>query len=203
MKSIGQIFNECGSDKESGHCYGQYYERHLPKKVNSLLEIGVWQGSGIISFKEYYNGEGQFYSLDRFLLGHGLITMSELASKRIIPIQGDHDDLRFLKSIKEKFSVISEDGSHHWLSQINLFKILFQNNIESGGVYVCEDIFDDVYWGQGLIKKKEQNIKGLLEKYQREGSLTSDHISEAESIALCSMINEVFIYDNIVFVTKK
>jgi len=201
--TLGELFNHFGSDKESGHLYAQYYEKHLPKKVNKLVEIGAWKGSGITAFKEYYKSEGTFYSLDRFILGHGLITMGELMARKIVPIQGDHDDFTFLKSIKEQFTVIVDDGSHHWKSQINLFKKLFENNMESGGVYVCEDIFDDAYWGQGLIKKKEQNIKGLLEKYQRGESMASDFISEYESITLASMIDEVFIYDNIVFVTKK
>ncbi len=202
-KTLGQIFNDCGSDKESGHGYGESYEYHLPKKINKLLEIGCWQGAGITAFKQYYKDEGEFYALDRFLEGHRLITEGELQARGINALKGDHDDFVFLYTIKEQFSVIIEDGSHHFDSQINIFKIMFVKNLESGGVYVIEDIFDDLYWGRGLIKDLKQNIKGLLTKFKNEGNIIGDYITPKESEVICSMIDELFIYDNIIFIKKK
>jgi hypothetical protein len=193
-----------GTDKSSlSHNYMVLYEKHLPKKVNKFLEIGVWKGEGIKSFKEYYNNEGKFYALDRFILGHGLITIGELQSEGINSFEGSQDDMWFLEQIKEKFTVISEDASHHWDSQINTFRRMFVNNLQSGGLYVCEDIFDDTYWGRGEILRAEDNLMGLLKKFQSSKNITGQLIKQQESDLICGMIDEVFIYKDIVFVTKK
>lgn len=108
-----------------------------------------------------------------------------------------------LETIKEIFSVIVEDGSHHWDSQINIFRRMFVNNLEPGGLYVVEDVFDDLYWGRGLITDFKDNINGIMNKFLREKSIHSLLIGESESSIISSMIEEVNIYQNIIFIKKK
>lgn len=186
-----------------GHNYCPLYEKHLPKTVNKFLEIGVWKGGGIRMFKEWYNHEGKFYALDRFIDGFGLITVSELQAEGINSFVGSHDEMWFLETIKEKFDVISEDGGHHWDAQINIFKRMFVHNIAPGGWYVCEDVFDETYWGRNIVHHPKDNLKGALLKFKEHGDMVSQMFNQSESDLISSMIDEVHIYDEIIFIKKK
>lgn len=202
-KSLDEIFIKNGTDKSSkGHSYAQYYEKHLPEKVGSLLEIGAWRGEGIRSFKEWYNYEGKFYAMDRFIKGHGLITVEQLQAEGINAYIGDHDEFWFLEGVKEKFDVLIDDGSHHFLSQLNIFRRMFVHNIEPGGWYIVEDTFDDPYWGQNIIKP-EQNIKNVFKRYKKTGKFTSEIITPEEADVILPMIDEIHVYDEILFLNKK
>jgi len=185
--TLDEIFIKNGTDKSSlSHNYASAYEKHLPSKVNKFLEIGCYKGAMIRSFKEWY-GEGKFYALDRFLEGHGLITIEQLQSEGINAFHGDQKDMWFLEQIKDVFEVIIDDGSHHWADQITTFTLMFKNNVASGGWYVIEDIFDDVYWGQGLIKEAKDNIRGKLKRNE----------------ILPELIGEAHYYDEVIFVKRK
>jgi hypothetical protein len=203
-QSLDDIALKYGTDKSSeGHNYTPLYEKHLPEKVGKFLEIGVWEGAGIRMFREWYNEQGMFYALDRFIDGYGLITVSQLQAYGINAFIGSQDDLWFLETIKEQFSVISEDCSHHWDSQINTFKMMFVNNIEPGGLYVCEDIFDDTIWGRNVVLDCKDNLRHILIKYKETGSLVSRMVTQKESDTITSLIEEAHVYDKIVFVKRK
>lgn len=203
-KSLDELAIKYGTDKSSeGHNYCVLYEKHLPNKINKLLEIGVWTGQGIKMFKEWYNHEGMFYALDRFIDGYGLITISELQALGINAYEGSQDEMWFLETIKEKFTVLIDDGSHHFDSQINTFKRMFTHNVEPEGWYICEDVFDEQYWGRGIITDPTQNLMGAFRKYLNGGGLITQMISQQESDLLCSQIEEVHLYKDIIFVKKK
>lgn len=189
------------TDKGStGHNYCPLYEKYLPKKVSKFLEIGCFKGAGIRMFKEWYNHEGMFYTMDKFF-GHELIVaISILQAEGINCIEADQNDLWRLELIKDKFDVIIDDGSHHWRSQIVTFKRMFLHNLLPGGLYVIEDVFDEPYWGQGLIKEAKDNINGALRKYLETGSLHTEFISQDESDLIASKIKDVQIHNEIIFI---
>lgn len=188
MSKLNELALKYGTDKGSnGHNYCPMYEKHLPKKVNKFLEIGAWKGAGIRTFKEWYNNTGSFYALDRFLEGHGLVTIGELQAEGINSFQGDQKDMWFLEKIKDVFDVIIDDASHHWNDQIITFNVMFDKNTSSGGWYVVEDIFDELYWGQGIINDPKNNIRGLLKRNE----------------ILPSLIEEVHFYPEIIFIKRK
>lgn len=202
--NLDELALKHNTDKGStGHNYCQLYELHLPKKINKFLEIGTWKGAGIRMFKEWYNGEGEFFTMDRHF-GHELIVpISELQAEGIHCIEANQDELWRLELIKDTYSVIIDDASHHWRSQITTFKRMFVHNLESGGLYVIEDIFDDPYWGEGIIKDAKDNIKGALEKYVECGSLKTQTITQQESDLLAGLIKEVHFYTDIIFISRK
>lgn len=202
MSRLNDLALKYGTDK-IGHGYIPLYEKHLPEKVNKFIELGVWKGAGIRMFKDYYDGEGMFYALDRFIDGYGLITISELQALGINSYVGSQDEMWFLETIKDQFTVLSEDCSHHWDSQISTFKIMFVHNIEPGGWYVCEDIFDEPYWGRNIIHDPKDNLMGALKKWQQDKNIVTQAISQSESDLICPLIDEVHLYQNIVFVKKR
>lgn len=202
-KGLDDIFIKYGTDKSSlSHNYTPFYEKHLPKQIGNFLEVGAWKGAGIKSFKDWYGGIGKFFAMDRFLDGHGLITVAELQALGVNSYVGSHDDMWFLESIKEKFSCIIDDGSHHWDSQINMFRRMFPNNIEPGGWYIIEDVFDELYWGRGVIKKPEENIEWVLKRHLKDGYVHGELIDEKEGKLLSNQIDEIHFYKNIIFVKK-
>jgi len=194
-----------GTDKSSvNHNYCPWYEKHLPEKVNNFLEIGVWKGASIKMFKEWYNNEGRFYAMDVF--GGEVISQTELGAIGVNSYMGSQSDGAFLKGVKEKFDVLVEDGSHHSDEQVITFKIMFQNNIADGGMYVLEDAFcaKDPYWWRGVVKKFEDTALAIFKKYLEGGTLECDFITHEESNQLMAMIESVDIYnDAIIFIKKK
>lgn len=203
--SLDELAIKYNTDKGSlnGHDYCPLYEKHLPEKVNKFLEIGVWKGAGIRMFREWYDEKGMFYALDRFIDGYGLITVGELQALGINSFIGSQDEMWFLETIKEQFDCITDDGSHHWDSQINTFKRMFVHNLSPNGVYVCEDVFDKTYWGRNIIHDPKDNLKGALLKFQKHGTLVTQCINQQESDTICAQIEEIHIYDTIVFIKKK
>lgn len=203
-KTLESLCDFYGTDKiDIG--YLPYYKKHLPEKVNKFLEIGTWKGGGIRTFKDYYNGAGEFHALN-ISFGGEIISIPSLHLLGIKPHEGNQSDVNYLWSIKDKFGVIIDDGSHHSDEQIISFKHLFLNNMEEGGVYVIEDVFGhkNEFWRRGKVNTPEDTIMGVMRKYLNGGTLTSQLISESESNQLMSIIDEVNIYDDqIIFCTKK
>lgn len=209
MKKLGELFNENLSDKESSHHYAQYYEKHLPEKVNKLMEIGCWKAAGIKSFKEYYSSEGEFHVMD-YIFGGEITSIAELKIMNVIPHRGSLDDIGFLKSLKEIFTVIIDDGSHHSDSQIISFKQLFTNNLESEGLYIIEDVYGHLpdpegnYWRRGNVNTAGDTIMGVVNKFLAGGDLVSQFFSKEESDLIIPLIKEINIYDDkIIFISKK
>ena len=204
MKNLGELFNKYYSDKESSHGYSKYYEKHLPKTVDKFLELGCWKGGSIMAFMEYYDYEGEFHVIN-YIFGGEIISKEALNDLGVIPHEGRQEDIKFLKSIGEYFTVISDDCSHHSDAQIITFKQMFVNNLESGGLYVIEDVFghldgeDGAYWRR-KVNSAEDTIMPLCRKMNFE----SQYFTKQESDLILSMINTIDIYDDkIIFITKK
>ncbi len=205
MPTLDELAIKHGTDKSSvNHNYCPSYEKHLPEKINNFLEIGVWKGASLRMFKEWYKDKGNFYAMDLF--GGEVITPSELQSIGVNCYCGSQSDLELLKSIEEKFTVIIDDGSHHSYEQVFTFVNLFINHVESGGIYVIEDLCCciDPYWWRNDTNGIPDTALGIFITYLNGGTLKSQHVTQEESDALMSLIESVHLYDdNIVFIKKK
>ncbi len=209
-KTLGEMFDQYGSDKNESHHYTPYYEKHLPDKVNNFLEIGVWKGGGIRAFKEYYEDKGEFYGMSYRFNDVDHPPMEQFVKWGIIPLEGNQDDVEYLKSIHDKFTVITEDGSHHSDSQIVTFKQMFPNNVEDGGLYVIEDVYGHLpdpegsYWRREVVNTAEDTIMPLMRRWLNGEGIVSQYFNEEESDLICYSIKSIDIYDDkIIFITKK
>ena len=159
---------------KDGCGYFPWYEKHLPKKVDEFMEIGVAMGISIWMFRDYYESKGNFHAMNyRFdVQNNGVIPMRELQATGIICHDGLQEDIEFLNTIKTQFDVIVEDGSHRSDHQAITFKHLFVNNVKSGGLYVLEDLhccLGQFWWGdcQGYDNTMLaffKNWPGVIEK---------------------------------------
>jgi len=208
-KTLDEIFIKYNTDKGSnlGHNYSPLYEKYLPKKVNKFLEIGAWKGAGIKSFKEWYNHEGMFYAMDLFTEGWDLITPEQLQAEGINHFKGSQSDMYLLNGIKEQFTVIVDDGSHHTYDMITTFKHLFVNNLESGGMYIVEDCHDykNDWWRQGIVTEREDTLMGVIKKFVSYNTVESKLITRGESEVIVRLIDEAFVHETeeILFIRKK
>ncbi len=205
MTTLDELALKYGTDKSSlGHNYCPLYEKHLPKTVKKLIEIGVWHGDSIRMFKEWYNDQGEFFAMDVF--GGEVIPEPSLINLGITPFKGSQSDISFLKRIPHQFDVLVEDGSHHSDEQVITFRHMFKNNIADGGVYCLEDVHccKDPYWWRGVVKKLDDTVLGIFTKYLNGGTLECDFITFEESKELMGMIESVDMYnDAIIFIKKK
>ncbi len=208
---------------KDGCGYFPLYERHLPKKVDEFIEIGVAMGISIWMFRDYYNSIGNFHALNyQFTFDSGgVISMREMQGTGIICHDGRQEDLDFLSKINTQFDVIVEDGSHSSDHQAITFKHMFINNLKPGGLYVLEDLHcctGEYWWGtcQGYSNT-------MLHFFEHWPGVVNYHILEKNLIKteqktfkgnqfftveeyqyLRSIISEVYLYSpSIAFIFKK
>jgi predicted O-methyltransferase YrrM len=138
MKTLDEIAKSCNTDKSSKvHDYCRKYEKYLQFKRESalkILEIGVFNGSSLRMWKDYYP-QSQIIGID-------IDSYCKQYDEDRITIEiGSQIDLEFLKHIMDKygpFDMILDDGSHMNSDVIYSFEHLFES-VKSGGVYIIED----------------------------------------------------------------
>ena len=144
MNILTTILNKYGSDKGNivhpKHSFGDFYEKYFMNITNAkfVLEIGIHNGSSILSWKEYFK-EANIHGID-------IDDKSIMNDERITCYKVDQSNIDDIKNfVKDRinnnilYDVIIDDGSHRMedqqLSFINLFKIL-----KSNGLYIIEDL---------------------------------------------------------------
>lgn len=126
------------TDKSSKwHHYTKHYADHLPDSCGKLLEIGAYKGSSLRLWKDIYSCE--IHTIDIFKEFRGKY-LGILQKEGIICHQGDQANIKFLKTIKDKFDIIIDDGSHNSRDMNVSFDYLFNNSLNPGGLYVVEDL---------------------------------------------------------------
>lgn len=140
-----------------GHCYTEIYERLFKrKKVKRLLEIGVSFGGSIKMWNEYFP-KAEIIGID---IEEKRFKKSELENEKVKIFIGSQNDIDFLQTLKNKYDIIIDDGSHKLSDILASFSILF-DYLNKGGIYIIEDIH--------VNKGIEKYFKGFELKI--EGSL--------------------------------
>ena len=126
-----------------GHDYLRKYEffldRFLEKPNFRLLELGAgpaWNiGASARLWKAYFNRDD--FRLRIVDIKDSAVQLQDESTEVLV---GDLAKVPFLRQIaKQNYDVIIDDASHFWGHQILAFNILF-DSLESGGVYIIEDI---------------------------------------------------------------
>lgn len=134
METLNEIGLKHKTDKSTiTHCYLENYARHLESwrdRELTILEIGVAGGASIGMWREYFP-KAKVYGIDNNpdCAGEGIFI-------------GDHNNHDFVRSVIAqigKCDLIIDDGSHVGHDMKNLFKLLFVESVNSGGIYVVED----------------------------------------------------------------
>lgn len=140
-----------------GHGYTPTYESIIkiikPKK---LLEIGISFGGSIRMWSEYLPNT----NILAFDINENRAKFSDFNLHNVKLLLGDQSDVKFLNTLKDKYDIIIDDGSHKLNHILTSFNVLF-NYLNDNGVYVIEDIHVNPD-----IEKYFENHKYLLKKYE-------------------------------------
>lgn len=138
MTTLNEIFLREGADKSSaGHGYAKTYEELFEPRRHeclTLLEIGVYLGSSIRSWLEYFP-IAQIVGIDSD-------PKFPAMTARYAFFQGRQEDPVFLKDVvreKGPFDIVIDDGSHRPIDQRASFEVLWPH-VRPRGYYVIEDI---------------------------------------------------------------
>ena len=123
---LDELSIKYGSGKSSLiHNYTPIYEKHISHMRHepiSLLEIGVFQGSSVMMWENYFTAADiHFIDLtDKHLI------YNYTKSKIHLLDQSNQTQLeKFAKEIGRKFDVIIDDGGHKMEEQITTFKVFY------------------------------------------------------------------------------
>lgn len=130
---VSQAFTECGSDKDTCHSYGFFYDRITEEnRIRSVLEIGVFMGAGLAAWK-MHNPAIEVLGVDK-----------ECLSKFPTIITTTPDYLSVVQHCRKhqlQFDLIIDDGCHEEDSQI-LGLYCLREFLTPSGIYVIEDMQD-------------------------------------------------------------
>jgi Methyltransferase domain len=139
LRSLDEIGIACGTDKSSTkHHYLELYDdalRHLRFAPVRLMEIGVFNGSSLRMWRDYFpNGTIVGVDNKRHSLKHsgGRISVH-------LGDQADPDGLIDLAKEHGPFDIIVDDGSHIWNHQIKTMTALLPL-VKPRGIYILEDL---------------------------------------------------------------
>lgn len=120
------------TDKATFHGFCDFYEHHLPARVDRLLEIGVMDGCSLRMWREYYPGASAIVGVD---------IRPPLKIDGVQVLQLDATEPAAVATLRTygPFDVIIDDGSHMTSDQQETFGLLWPA-VRPGGSYVIEDL---------------------------------------------------------------
>jgi cephalosporin hydroxylase len=124
------------------HYYHLVYEElygDRRNEVESVLEVGVLKGGGLMSFADYFPN-ATIYGMDIDLDRISCVPQDYLDNDRIILIPGDSTVTRIIEPYS--FDIIIDDGSHKYHDQLATFQNLYPR-LNAGGLYSIEDVEPD------------------------------------------------------------
>jgi hypothetical protein len=188
------------------HGYLPYYEKHLPKNIKYLLEIGAYKGESLRLWDKYYSYNANIHTVDLFEHEEN-ITERWCLQNNYVPFKGSQSDVNLLDRLpRNTYDVIIEDGSHNSSDQIISMAYCFEHNLKSGGLWVTEDLHccnENFYWGNGVESFEDTLLsyfitRNFIPKNVKRESL----LSKIEDIS--HLFGDIKLYDSkILFITKK
>jgi hypothetical protein len=218
LKKIGEKY---GTDKFVDTVnyiepYLQYFEkiRNLDLKI---LEIGVAEGSGLLTWNEYFKNS-KIFGMDNWRKHSKYSTETQLKckAKGIQIFSGDQSSRGHLLKMIERFgnfNIIIDDGGHTMSQQQISLGFLFKF-VEPGGIYVIEDLITsyDEYgeWRSDFYKDYPKNCQEIdkistleflkkieLGNYEKGAFIKEDEFQYLKNnIASCEVFENLGDYQN-------
>jgi|688.fasta_scaffold24714_6 hypothetical protein len=199
MDVLSQLAIKYNTDKFS-HGFTKLYDNLLHKYKDdkfNLLEIGVFYGSSIKMWHEYFQNSN-IYAADNYIGINGNGNHFSTPDKFIKEISNNKDynriEIVYLDQSKEeelikyskyckenniKFKVILDDGSHLMKDQQITFFHLF-DNLENGGMFIIEDTHTSEQDGYDVLPDKSNSTKKLIENIKLHKVFNSIYINDKD-----------------------
>lgn len=193
--SLEVLAKKYGTDKLQ-HGYLPYYQKYIPAKSKTMIEIGVAYGASAQMFDEYFNNNIDIHIIDLFM-NNDFVSERWCRNKNFVPYAGSQSNINFLSSINVQADFIEEDASHNCFEQLVTWKHCFVNNLRSGGVYFLEDTHtskpqEKFYWGNG-VEVFEDTPLWMFKNFLETGKIKNFLFTEGESWVFENLIKEVHI----------
>lgn len=147
-KNLQEIGLKHQTDKATFHKYCDFYQKHLPKKIDRLLEIGVMDGASLKMWHEYYP--------EAEIIGVDIKEPIDIDGAKWLKINATTPEITTLG----EFDVIIDDGSHMTADQQKSFELLFPK-LKEGGMYIMEDIHTS--YMPSYINSEKTTVEFLVE----------------------------------------
>jgi len=226
MHRLTELANKYGTDKGSlNHNYTEVYPKYLPKNPKKIMEIGIWKGSSLRMWNEYYPNLETIYGMDFYndkvrKNCFSWITPEEIQSiidenskfRLLFTDQSDRSELDIAAQTigENQLDFILDDGSHNTDDQQISLSRLFKT-IKSGGVYIIEDLTDKNYplggWNiKDMVNYSDATVN-VLDKFNETGKLETPYLTKDETDYLEGEIDKIIldlrISHNLAFIFKK
>ena len=168
------IINSLGlsnTDKSTGHSYVPYLydDLFLPFKDNkiNILEIGTREGDSVKLWWKYFTN-AKIYGIDN----NASNRFDQVTLDRVEIIFGDGYDKKTISQIKNKFSIVIDDGSHKLEDMKKAIEIYYPKLVKKG-ILVLEDI-QSYDWisviknfcnGLDINNVKEYDLRSIKNRY--------------------------------------
>lgn len=198
--------------------YFDIYEKifsHLRGKKIRVLEIGVYEGASLKTWRIYFGANATIVGIDIDRKCARYDAPENGINVRI----GSQSNPAFLSSVVDEFGpfdLILDDGSHNASDQIASFNALFGGGLKSDGIYLIEDL-ETAYLGhvsghldarRSIVDFARMIVDEIHDPYFRyglnafkENQLDAESSIEAPRIA--RLVQEVRFFDSIVVFQKQ
>ena len=145
---LKQIFDnldkQCGKHSHYFDVYEKHFERFIGKKP-VVVEVGICYGGSAEMWQKYFGEGATIIGID---VDPNSFTPA-CQTEGCIQVRGDQSDPAFWEEFLKQYPEIDifiDDGGHHQFQQIQTLNSVW-NNINLGGVYLCEDTHTS-YWAE-------------------------------------------------------
>jgi hypothetical protein len=157
MTTLHELGMKHGTDKAIFHNYMHFYEKHIdPKTVKRFLEIGIFTGSSIKTWREWFPKgtvvEGWDINSSSPIDGCDLRVVDQLNKEQM------------LKNITGVYDVILDDGGHTARMIQTSMSVLFPH----AKMYILEDLHAP-WCGSGYMEPEDINTLDVIENFNVDG----------------------------------
>jgi hypothetical protein len=205
MNTLTDIGIKYRTDKATFHNFTPIYENvlnHLRNEKIKFLEIGIWMGSSLKMWEEYFPN-AEIYGADvrteevikelQQTHDNGSFKDNIFDEKKTKILCVDQEKVEDLTGLSDDWDVILDDGGHTMLQQQLSLKILF-DKVKSKGVYIIEDLHTSYYPDFGATDNNN-TIRLLNDLKNKKISPNSQYfIDEKDFEKLIESIESVEIY---------
>lgn len=155
--NLHEIGLKHGTDKSTYHNYMSFYEKNINKKeIERFLEIGIFRGDSIKTWREWFASETivEGWDISPFppVVGCDLRYVNQLNEKQM------------LENVTGTYDIILDDGGHTARMMQTSMSVLFPYT----RTYIIEDLHAP-WCGDGYMEPGDINTLDLLENFSING----------------------------------
>lgn len=209
---LDAIAVNAGADKGSFyHNYTQIYAKYfseLKNKPIKFLEIGIYKGSSVKMWEEYFtHADLHFIDINFDAIEY----FSKRAHYHLCNQENREELTQLMQKTGGEFDVIIDDGGHTMSQQITSFTVLFPH-IKRGGMYIIEDLHTSYWphWGALGSNSTITFLKHLIDDVNFIGAHTAkaSHLNIPASVSQSlniyqEMIESIHFYDSVAIIIKR